>query len=1042
MTITGKATQTKGSVKDLKDLYQVKITADSGNASKTQCAKIDGDGLTLGYEGDAKTGYTFKTGEKPLEFKAGGSAGDVDCNYIIESTAKSGATTTGWTAPGENDKYKLTIKVTTEGASAQFTLKSVTAEDLKTGSGYSDSKKTEGVAFEYAAPGKVTFNAGEGATLDAKDAGGEAAATQIVAPDDAKTQAAKKATPSKDSKQTTLYGWKLTETGASDKQHVGKTYRVSGSDLKLVQEDGTPGDAYTPVDGDVFEAVWGNKAVFTNKAGKEVTAAPVVFAYGMPTAADDIPGGHADNSGEKPCASPEDFEGWAQVKPSKFPATDADGVKGHLLAAEKGVDYEYQAQCKTYQVAAAFQIKKVGATDITKLGTQTIESGNAPALKFKGDGDTEIDLSTVCGPDHYIKNWTKTTKTDTTGVSVADLSKDKLVFNSANTPEGLTYTGECANSQVVFKSSGDLVKNGDVSTLIGVNGVAVDIKDGKVNKPEITVGPTNTAAHKMLLSWKLTKEAGTAVADGKVFTADLSDTIPATGKAYQPKGGDELTAQWGYEVKYLDGAGNPITTEHVTNGNNPIGNDINGKRVLPACPEGIATGKWLKGENLDTPLSGVLSVEAVNAAPSTSFKSQCVTENLAKISFNVGDGVFKKDTAGNIPNSKLENGVLTITGVAGNTLYMPGAEVLEYKPGFEFKGWAKTKPADQEAAKKTEPVPAVVFPETGKTTEYHAIWVKYDKKIKITYKNSSNGLIAVVEGKTINDKNWGPLPANNEYCTGGQKFKEWQKNGSAFGKEVLEPADLTVDGENAKLELNAKCAAAGKSVIWNANGGVIDLKSVNDKVGDKLGKDDKGNETLTHTGAEGAKLVAPSVTKKGMKLWGWATNPDATASERNVPTATVESGTNTVTYYAVWDADDTKPAVPSVTFDANGGKFADGVNPVVEIKDGKVVFEAEPKLDGKVFAGWCLDKVEAGKTCPAEKAFKNEGLKDSVTVYASYAPSFKVTFDLNGGSFAEGVASEAQTDKDGKVAKPADPTLAGKVFSKWCVVPAEGELDE
>ena len=136
------------------------------------------------------------------------------------------------------------------------------------------------------------------------------------------------------------------------------------------------------------------------------------------------------------------------------------------------------------------------------------------------------------------------------------------------------------------------------------------------------------------------------------------------------------------------------------------------------------------------------------------------------------------------------------------------------------------------------------------------------------------------------------------------------------------------------------------------------------------------------------------------------------------------------------------PTTPVVTFDANGGKFADGVNPVVEIKDGKVEFAAVPKLEGKVFAGWCTEKPGEDGKCAEGKEFKNEGLKDSVTVYASYAPSFKVTFDLNGGKFAEGVASEAQTDKDGKVAKPADPTLDGKVFSKWCVVPAEGELDE
>ena len=236
--------------------------------------------------------------------------------------------------------------------------------------------------------------------------------------------------------------------------------------------------------------------------------------------------------------------------------------------------------------------------------------------------------------------------------------------------------------------------------------------------------------------------------------------------------------------------------------------------------------------------------------------------------------------------------------------------------------------------------------------------------------------------------------------------------------------------------------AAGNAL--NQDSYTANWAKVNDKVAVTFaiprGGDGTAPEAKNYTYGEPLGNMAGKVC--GSKTFTKWTSNDTTQEDYtpDTPVRQKDDGnTMTLTLTAVCSD---KPATPAVTFDANGGKFAEGVNPVVEIKDGKVEFTAVPKLDGKVFTGWCTEKPGEDGKCAEGKEFKNEGLKDSVTVYASYAPSFKVTFDLNGGKFAEGVASEAQTDKDGKVAKPADPTLAGKVFSKWCVVPAEGELDE
>ena len=142
-----------------------------------------------------------------------------------------------------------------------------------------------------------------------------------------------------------------------------------------------------------------------------------------------------------------------------------------------------------------------------------------------------------------------------------------------------------------------------------------------------------------------------------------------------------------------------------------------------------------------------------------------------------------------------------------------------------------------------------------------------------------------------------------------------------------------------------------------------------------------------------------------------------------------------------------KPATPMVTFDAGKGTIKSEFRNPAEIKEGAVTAPTPDQVEapeGKAFSKWC--EAPAGgqeltaETCKDPELTGLTGDKAKAkTVYALYVDSFKVTFDLKGGTPAEGENTEKWSDKDGKVTAPKFTAPTDKVFTKWCEKPAAGE---
>lgn len=138
---------------------------------------------------------------------------------------------------------------------------------------------------------------------------------------------------------------------------------------------------------------------------------------------------------------------------------------------------------------------------------------------------------------------------------------------------------------------------------------------------------------------------------------------------------------------------------------------------------------------------------------------------------------------------------------------------------------------------------------------------------------------------------------------------------------------------------------------------------------------------------------------------------------------------------------DTPSGIYQITFDANGGSYAEGVSTKIATVDGALASlpAQDPTRDDYTFNGYTVNADGSGGEVKVGTAFTADA-----TVYAQWkvieeenppapppATEYTVTFDLHGGSFAEG-APTTYTTANGKLAAvPSDPTLADHTFKGY-----------
>ncbi|MDO4940842.1 MAG: InlB B-repeat-containing protein [Erysipelotrichaceae bacterium] len=159
-----------------------------------------------------------------------------------------------------------------------------------------------------------------------------------------------------------------------------------------------------------------------------------------------------------------------------------------------------------------------------------------------------------------------------------------------------------------------------------------------------------------------------------------------------------------------------------------------------------------------------------------------------------------------------------------------------------------------------------------------------------------------------------------------------------------------------------------------------------------------------------------TVTKTGNKFAGWYNGGTQITED-----TTVDASITVLT--ANWT-----PITVTFNASANGGKI-DGQDYVtININDsnGKIVFpNNDPVKENCSFDGW-YDQETGGSEID-----KNTKPNDNLILYAHYSENPKVTFDANGGAFADSSTTKVAYANDKKVTEPADPTKKNSSFDGW-----------
>lgn len=169
-------------------------------------------------------------------------------------------------------------------------------------------------------------------------------------------------------------------------------------------------------------------------------------------------------------------------------------------------------------------------------------------------------------------------------------------------------------------------------------------------------------------------------------------------------------------------------------------------------------------------------------------------------------------------------------------------------------------------------------------------------------------------------------------------------------------------------------------------------------------------------GGDFSSVTAPTNADTTLSFAGWSTHREGD------PVSKVTSAMKGKTLYAIW-----KPAVANVTFDANGGKLADGsaTKVTTQYKDLKFT-EANPTRAGYIFMGWALSK---DATTPVTVTTADMAGK---TLYALWkADPISVTFNANGGKFADGTITKIANQVTGIAPSFEAPIRSIDKFVGW-----------
>lgn len=242
------------------------------------------------------------------------------------------------------------------------------------------------------------------------------------------------------------------------------------------------------------------------------------------------------------------------------------------------------------------------------------------------------------------------------------------------------------------------------------------------------------------------------------------------------------------------------------------------------------------------------------------------------------------------------------------------------------------------------------------------------------------------------------------------KFNGWYYD-EACTQAVTWPLSININSPYFQGDLNSKNDTVGTAFALYAGWTLT---------GKKLSFVTNGDTTIEPiVGTVGEAYTGPETTptKAGYSFVCWCS--DITL-QNPVDWTTFTFGKYD-TVYGKWEK-----APFTVTFDANGGKFANGTGyaSYTALYGDSVVAPEAPSRTGYGFVGWFYDKA-----LTQQVSFSSFTIPSSnVTVYAKWSDAVRtITFNANGGSETKTVTYEIGA----VIAEPVSPSRAGYSFNGW-----------
>ena len=359
--------------------------------------------------------------------------------------------------------------------------------------------------------------------------------------------------------------------------------------------------------------------------------------------------------------------------------------------------------------------------------------------------------------------------------------------------------------------------------------------------------------------------------------------------------------------------------------------------------------------------------------------------------------------------------------------------------GYTFAGWTLDRSTEEILFQDQQ---IVTFDNADENSDFtvYAVWTQ------VTHQVTFVGMNGAVDGPYTVAHN-GKITATQNLNAAGYTITGWYLNKEFSG----EAWNFNEDTVTTDITLYAEYEEVNYTVTFDANGGEGTM------------------DPQVFRYNQPQYLTKNTFTREGYTFAGWSTDPNAaTATYYDQQQFTFGEGNSNITLYAVWTT-----VQYTVTFDANGGTWGEGVDNVqyVSVNAGSSVeFLNEPTNVGYTFGGWYRDTNLNGTIDENETIWlERYTVGNNITLLAKwdanvldftyyrynddggspYTDSSSLTFpygtvvtvNVNGGTYYEKTGTYTGTVTDAAESRVLDSTAAwtGHDFLGWKYTVEDGE---